>query len=185
MHGQQNDKYTEMHGQQNDKYTEMHGQQNDKYTQMHGQQNNKYTEMHDQQNDKYIEVHCQQNDKYTEMHGQQNDKYIQMHGQQNFGKKLLICNYFRLVLKQNNLKTNLVTKIVKFMTPISSYIHRRFGDLVPHIIWKKAFFSRKSKVKVTVLITRLLQLLQFEQKNVLNVNVYCYNNTRKNTLFKL
>jgi len=28
-----------MHGQQNDKYTEMHGQQNDKYTQMHGQQN--------------------------------------------------------------------------------------------------------------------------------------------------
>jgi hypothetical protein len=27
MHGQQNDKYTEMHGQQNDKYTEMHGQQ--------------------------------------------------------------------------------------------------------------------------------------------------------------
>ena len=39
MHGQQNDKYTEMHGQQNDKYTEMHGQQNDKYTEMHGQQN--------------------------------------------------------------------------------------------------------------------------------------------------
>jgi hypothetical protein len=28
MHGQQNDKYTEMHGQQNDNYTEMHGQQN-------------------------------------------------------------------------------------------------------------------------------------------------------------
>ena len=28
MHGQQNDKYTEMHGQQNDKYTEMHGQSN-------------------------------------------------------------------------------------------------------------------------------------------------------------
>ena len=28
MHGQQNDKYTEMHGQQNDKYTEMQGQQN-------------------------------------------------------------------------------------------------------------------------------------------------------------
>ena len=28
MHGQQNDKYTEMHGQQNDKYPEMHGQQN-------------------------------------------------------------------------------------------------------------------------------------------------------------
>ena len=28
MHGQQNDKYTEMHGHQNDKYTEMHGQQN-------------------------------------------------------------------------------------------------------------------------------------------------------------
>jgi hypothetical protein len=28
MHGQQNDKYTEMHGQQNDKYNEMHGQQN-------------------------------------------------------------------------------------------------------------------------------------------------------------
>jgi hypothetical protein len=28
MHGQQNDKYTEMHGQQNDIYTEMHGQQN-------------------------------------------------------------------------------------------------------------------------------------------------------------
>jgi hypothetical protein len=39
MHGQQNDKYTEMHGQQNDKYTEMHGKQNDKYTEMHGQQN--------------------------------------------------------------------------------------------------------------------------------------------------
>ena len=39
MHGQQNDKYTEMHGQQNDKYTEMHGQQNDKYTEMNGQQN--------------------------------------------------------------------------------------------------------------------------------------------------
>jgi len=39
MHGQQNDKYTEMHGQQNDKYTEMHSQQNDKYTEMHGQQN--------------------------------------------------------------------------------------------------------------------------------------------------
>ena len=39
MHGQQNDKYTEMQGQQNDKYTEMHGQQNDKYTEMHGQQN--------------------------------------------------------------------------------------------------------------------------------------------------
>jgi len=38
MHGQQNDKYTEMYGQQNDKYTEMHGQQNDKYTEMHGQQ---------------------------------------------------------------------------------------------------------------------------------------------------
>ena len=37
MHGQQNDKYTEMQGQQNDKYTEMHGQQNDKYTVMHGQ----------------------------------------------------------------------------------------------------------------------------------------------------
>jgi hypothetical protein len=50
MHGQQNDKYTEMHGQQNDKYTEMHGQQNDKYTDMHGQQNDKYTEMHGQQN---------------------------------------------------------------------------------------------------------------------------------------
>jgi len=49
MHGQQNDKYTEMHGQQNDKYTEMHGQQNDKYTEMHGQQNDKYTEMHGQQ----------------------------------------------------------------------------------------------------------------------------------------
>ena len=30
MHGQQNDKYTEMHGQQNDKYTEMHGQQTSK-----------------------------------------------------------------------------------------------------------------------------------------------------------
>jgi hypothetical protein len=28
MHGQQNDKYTEMHRQQNDNYTEMHGQQN-------------------------------------------------------------------------------------------------------------------------------------------------------------
>ena len=39
MHGQQNDKYTDMHGQQNDKYTDMHGQQNDKYTEMHGQQN--------------------------------------------------------------------------------------------------------------------------------------------------
>ena len=39
MHGQQNDKYTEMHGQQNDKYTEMHCQQNYKYTEMHGQQN--------------------------------------------------------------------------------------------------------------------------------------------------
>ena len=50
MHGQQNDKYTEMHGQQNHKYTEMHGQQNDKYTEMHGQQNHKYTEMHGQQN---------------------------------------------------------------------------------------------------------------------------------------
>ena len=50
MHGQQNDKYTEMHGQQNDKYTEMQGQQNDKYTEMHGQQNDKYTEMHGQQN---------------------------------------------------------------------------------------------------------------------------------------
>ena len=32
MHGQQNDKYTEMHGQQNDKYSEMHGQQNIKKT---------------------------------------------------------------------------------------------------------------------------------------------------------
>jgi hypothetical protein len=32
MHGQQNDKYTEMHGQQNDKYTEMHGKQNKKYS---------------------------------------------------------------------------------------------------------------------------------------------------------
>ena len=50
MHGQQNDKYTEMHGQQNGKYNEMHGQQNDKYTEMHGQQNDKYTEMHGQQN---------------------------------------------------------------------------------------------------------------------------------------
>ena len=39
MHGQQNDKYTEIHGQKNDKYTEMHSQQNDKYTEMHGQQN--------------------------------------------------------------------------------------------------------------------------------------------------
>ena len=38
MHGQQNEKYTEMHGQQNDKYSEMHGQQNDKNTEMHGQQ---------------------------------------------------------------------------------------------------------------------------------------------------
>ena len=28
MHGQQNDKYTEMQGQKNDKYTEIHGQQN-------------------------------------------------------------------------------------------------------------------------------------------------------------
>ena len=28
MHGEQNDKYTEMHGEQNDKYTEMHGEQN-------------------------------------------------------------------------------------------------------------------------------------------------------------
>ena len=40
MHGQQNDKYTEMHGQQNDKYTEMHGQQNVKiryrYFPVHG-----------------------------------------------------------------------------------------------------------------------------------------------------
>jgi len=37
MHGQQNDKYTEMHGQQNDKYTEMHGQQNVKNkSQKHG-----------------------------------------------------------------------------------------------------------------------------------------------------
>ena len=34
MHGQQNDKYTEMHGQQNDKYTEMHGQQNETATYM-------------------------------------------------------------------------------------------------------------------------------------------------------
>jgi hypothetical protein len=34
MHGQQNDKYTEMHGQQNDKYTEMHGQQNAKKSNM-------------------------------------------------------------------------------------------------------------------------------------------------------
>ena len=41
MHGQKNDKYTEMHGQQNDRYTEMHGQQNDRYTEMHGQQNAK------------------------------------------------------------------------------------------------------------------------------------------------
>ena len=56
MHGQQNDKYTEMHGQQNDKYTEMQGQQNDKYTEMQGQQNDKYTEMHGQQNDKYTEM---------------------------------------------------------------------------------------------------------------------------------
>jgi hypothetical protein len=32
MHGQQNDKYTEMHGQQNDKYTEIHGQQNVRIT---------------------------------------------------------------------------------------------------------------------------------------------------------
>ena len=39
MHGQQNDKYTEMHGQQNDKYTEKHDLQNDEYTEMHGQQN--------------------------------------------------------------------------------------------------------------------------------------------------
>ena len=46
MHGQQNDKYTEMHGQQNDKYTEMHGQQNDKYTEMHGQQNFKKNCIH-------------------------------------------------------------------------------------------------------------------------------------------
>jgi len=44
MHGQQNDKYTEMHGQQNDKYTVMHCQQNDKYTLMHGQQNVKIHE---------------------------------------------------------------------------------------------------------------------------------------------
>jgi hypothetical protein len=34
MHGQQNDKYTEMHGQQNDKCTEMHGQQNVKIRQL-------------------------------------------------------------------------------------------------------------------------------------------------------
>ena len=61
-----------MHGQQNDKYTEMQGQQNDKYTEMHGQQNDKYTEMHGQQNDKFTEMHGQQNDKYTEMHGQLN-----------------------------------------------------------------------------------------------------------------
>jgi len=39
MHGQQNNKYTEMHGQQNNKYNEMHGQRNNKYTEMHGQQN--------------------------------------------------------------------------------------------------------------------------------------------------
>ena len=45
MHGQQNDKYTEMHGQQNDKYTEMHGQQNDKCTEMHGQQNVKIRQL--------------------------------------------------------------------------------------------------------------------------------------------
>ena len=76
MHGQQNDKYTEMHGQQNDKYTEMQGQQNDKYTEVHGQQNDKYTEMHGQQNDKYTEMQGQQNDKYTEMHGQQNVKIL-------------------------------------------------------------------------------------------------------------
>jgi hypothetical protein len=50
MHGQQNDKYTEMHGQQNDKYTDMHGQQNDKYTEMHGQQNDIYTDTHGKQN---------------------------------------------------------------------------------------------------------------------------------------
>jgi hypothetical protein len=50
MHGQQNDRYTEMNGQQNDKYTDMHGQQNDRYTEMHGQQNDKYTEMHGKQN---------------------------------------------------------------------------------------------------------------------------------------
>jgi len=83
MHGQRNDKYTEMHGQRNDKYTEMHGQQNNKYTEMHGQQNDKYTEIHGQQNDKYTEIHGQQNYKYTEMHGQQNDKYTEMHGQKN------------------------------------------------------------------------------------------------------
>jgi hypothetical protein len=35
MHGQQNDKYTEMHDQQNDKYTEMHGQQNIKKFYLH------------------------------------------------------------------------------------------------------------------------------------------------------
>ena len=45
MHGQQNDKYTEMRGQQNDKYTETHGQQNGKYTKMHGQQNVKICEI--------------------------------------------------------------------------------------------------------------------------------------------
>jgi len=65
-----------MHGQQNNKYTEMHGQQNDKYAEMHGQQNNKYTELHGQQNDKYAEMHGQQNNKYTEMHGQQNVKNL-------------------------------------------------------------------------------------------------------------
>ena len=65
-----------MHGQQNDKYTEMYGQQNDKYTGMHGQQNDKYTEMYGQQNDKYTEMHGQQNDKYTGMHGQQNVEIV-------------------------------------------------------------------------------------------------------------
>jgi hypothetical protein len=47
-----------MHGQQNDKYTEMHGQQNDKYTEMHGQQNDKYTEMRVQQNFRKVAVFC-------------------------------------------------------------------------------------------------------------------------------
>ena len=70
----------------------MHGQQNDKYTEMHGQQNDKYTEMHGQQNDKYTKLHGQQNDKYTEMHGQQNDKYTKMHGQQNVSQKTKYSN---------------------------------------------------------------------------------------------
>ena len=58
MHGQQNDKYTEMHCQQNDKYTEMHGQQNDKYTEMHGQQNVKMKFLIDNQQKSHLIQLC-------------------------------------------------------------------------------------------------------------------------------